>query len=222
MTQLKVEDVFGSPLAEFEKMETDFSQQRKQNWNPQPQDWIEKQEADIDFCFYEFKNQKGTYTETTTIEEMDADLAEHDIRRAKNKIRELMAEIERQEASIRNARRIISKFKAIDGQKRLPGRPKADPASQWRQATARRFVAQWVESLKAALSIKSSGELAQLAGGNKMTWWRWGNQEAVPTPRLLEALLNVKIKSGELKGTALCDIQTSPSLTRLIDLVELV
>lgn len=221
MTQLKPDD-FESPKDCIEKLEADIAQERKQNWNPQPQDWIEKQEADIDFCLYEFKSQKGAYTETTTIEEMNADLAEHDIRRAKKKIRELMDEIERQEASIRNARRIISRFKTTDGQKRLPGRPKADPASQWRQVTARRFVAQWVESLKAALSIKSSGELAQLAGGNKMTWWRWGNQEAVPTPRLLEALLNVKIKSGELKGIALCDIQTSPSLTRLIDLVELV
>lgn len=186
------------------------------------QHWIEKQEADIDFCLDEFKSQKWAYNETTTTEEMDADLAERDIRRAKKKIRELMDEIERQEASIRNARRIISRFKAIDGQKRLPGRPKADPASQWRQATAKKFVAQWVESLKFALSIKSSGELAQLTGGNKMTWWRWGNQEAVPTPRLLEALLNVKIKNGELKGTALCDIQTSPSLIKLINLVDLV
>lgn len=186
--------------------------------------FIASQEADFDFCLRRFELSRGEFTAETTRTEMDADWAEMNIRQAKKKIRELMAEIDRQEAIIRGERRVIAKASKIASQSpRKQGRPSIASGSnkQWRQAIAKKFVAQWVESLMSALSVQSCDELARVAGGNKMTWWRWKSQEALPTLRRLEPLLDATIKSGELQGTALRDIQTTPHLSRLIALLEL-
>jgi len=58
MTQLKLDD-FESPKDFIEKLEADIAQERKQNWNPQHQDWIEKQEGILISVFMNLKVKKG-------------------------------------------------------------------------------------------------------------------------------------------------------------------
>ena len=188
---------------------------------------IAAKEADIDFLIHEFEAQRGAYTECTSTLEMDADCAGLGIKRAQKRIRELMVEIEHQEKLIRDARRVITRFRKsqADGANGSPGRPPISESSakQWRHSIARKFVAQWVKSLQDCLSVETCGELARLTGKNKMTWSRWLNEDELTLPyaKHLELLLNEKIRSGNCKGTALSDIQTHPSLTNLIRLVEL-
>lgn len=185
---------------------------------------------DINYFINAFRNQKGAYTTSTTLLEMDADDAGYDIKRAKKRIRELHAElhveIEKQEAIIREATKPIRKFQNYERalKKRAPGRPKISEMSeqQERRNIATKFVAQWVSSLMSALSIPSCGELAKMVGGQKMTWWRWQNNKTLPPSSYLESLLDLEIKKGEHKSTKLRDIKTAPLLTDLISLVDLV
>jgi len=106
--------------------------------------------------------------------------------------------------------------------KKLPGRPKETEEQKERSDIAKKFVAQWVNSLMDALSISSCGELAKVVGGQKMTWWRWKNEETLSPLKHLQPLLNTLIISGEYKGTIVCDIKTAPSLNDLVELVALV
>lgn len=191
------------------------------------QAWKEKPK-DINYYIKDFRNQKGAYTTSTTLLEMDADDAGYDIRRAKKRIRELHAElhveIEKQEAIIREATKPIRKFQNYERalKKRAPGRPKETREQQEHRATAKNFVSCWIQSLMDALSASSCGELAKIAGGQKMTWWRWLNKETLPSAPFLESLLNVEIKSGRGRGTKIRDVQTNPSLSDLITLVDLI
>lgn len=187
------------------------------------QTWIEIQEDDINFCINEFRYQKVAFT---SFLEVDADYAERDIKQAKKRIRELHAEVEKQEAIIRAATRPIRKFqnheKAL--KKRAPGRPKISEMKdqQWRKDIAKNFVAKWVSSLMTTLSITSCDELAKIVGGQKMTWWRWKNKETLPPSSYLNPLLDVQINSGEHKNTKLRDMPSVPALIDLITLVDLV
>lgn len=191
------------------------------------QSWIQDEEKNgkIWGVLNDWHNQhsKRTYT---SLEERDADYAANDIKLAKRRIQELRAEIEAQEAIICAARRPIRKFQKIHGssKKAAPGRPKISEVAerQQRRDVALEFVSQWVASLMNALSIDSCGALAKTVCGQKMTWWRWLNKEMLPSPSSLGLLLDVKIKTGPNQHSKLRDIQTSPTLADLIDLVDLV
>lgn len=152
--------------------------------------------------------------------EVDADPAKYDIKRAKKRIAELHSEIEDQESIINQAMPKIRALKKVE--KASIGHPKRTEEQQERSDIAKKFVGQWVNSLMDTLSIGSCGELAKILGGEKMTWWRWKNNKTLPPLRLLEPLLNLKIKSGKQEGVKLCDVQTNPSLRNLISLIELI
>lgn len=185
---------------------------------------IEKMESDITHWITEFNRRRGSYSKENLLLDIDADFAEHDIKRAKKKIVELNAEIEEQEAIIRLAMRPIRKFIKAEriSKKRAPGRPKETGEQREQSDIAKKFVARWITALMAVLSVTSCGELADMAGGQKMTWWRWLNKKTLPSARFLGSLLDVQIKSGEYKGKKLRDIQTTPALCDLIDLIDLV
>lgn len=199
----------------------------KEAWDhKQWQDWQETQEDDgINSSINDFLNQKQKKTYTSLFEK-NADYAAHDIKLAKNRIQELHAEINEQEGIINVAMKAIRKLQnqKMTVKTRSPGRPKISEMKdqQQRREVAMEFVAQWIGSLMSTLSITTCGDLAKMVRGQKMTWWRWLNKETLPSQGSLESLLNVKIKSGELQGKNLREIQTSPPLNRLITLVNLV
>lgn len=180
-----------------------------------------KQWLDVRFCIDQFQTQKNQFT---SFLEADADSAEHDIKLAKTRILELQAEIDIQEANIRAAIRPIRELKKANRslKKRAPGRPEETEATKERSSIAKGFVANWIDSLMATLSISSCGDLATAIGGQKMTWWRWKNRRTLPSASQLQLLLNATIKSGEHKGTKIINIQTYPPLRDLITLVNLV
>lgn len=185
----------------------------------------EQQLNDIHFCIKEFRSQKGRYT---SILDVDADSAEHDIKNAKKRIGELHAEhrtgVEQQEKIIRAAMIPIRKFKNYEKALKngVSDLPKNSEEQQQRRDIATKFVAKWVGSLMAVLSISSCGELAKSLGGQKMTWWRWQNEKQLPPSSYLESLLDDEIKYGDNKGTKLRDIHTTPLLIDLIGLVSFV
>lgn len=178
--------------------------------------------GEIWFTINEFRCHKGMKVYSSVLEK-NADYAAEDVKLAKKKIQELHAEVEMQEAIIREAMKPIRKFQNSERtlDKKAPGRP-IIAEQQQRRDIAMKFVEQWVGSLMSTLSITSCGELAKMVCGQKMTWWRWLNKETLPSSISLEPLLNVKIKSGEYQSTKLSDLQTTPALIDLITLVDLV
>lgn len=192
----------------------------RQAWLEEEDAWREMQREDINYCITEFSHLKRG---STSFLEVDAVSAEYDIKDAKKRIQELNMEIEGQEAIIRAAMRPIRKFRNAERstKKRAPGRPKETREQQENRAIAKKFVSRWIQSLMDALSASSCGELVKIAGGQKMTWWRWLNKETLPSAPFLESLLNVEIKSGG-RDTKIRDVQTNPSLSDLITLVDLI
>lgn len=182
--------------------------------------WIKN---DIFFVIGDFQTHVKSYSNEI---EKDADFAKNDIKRAKNAIQELRDEIKRQEAIIELATRPIAKYqyRAKLSKKNPPGKPKVSDNKelQKRHEIAMKFVARWTNSLMDILEIESCDKLAKFIAGSKMTWWRWLNQETLPTSKSLRPLLDVKIKTGAFQGKKLREIQTSPSLLDLVTLIELV
>lgn len=190
------------------------------NWSQ----WYRDEEGSIWWCINEARIQRGKRTYSSVLER-DADYATIDIKQAKIKIQELHAAIKEQEAIISIAKRATKKFQNSKSAAKSapPGHPKlSDPQDIQRREWALNFVSQWVESLMTILSLDSYGELSREVCGQKMTWCRWLNKKMLPAGDSLRSMLDVKIKSGEHQNTKLRDIQTSPSLTDLITLVDLV
>lgn len=202
-----------------------------ESWdNHQWQQWLSendrKDEIEILSSIDDFRKQKQTKVYTSLLAK-NADYAANDIKFAKNKIQELRCAIKEQEEIIRVANKPIRKFQNSEAlKKKTRGRPKvAEMQDQKeRRDVALEYVEQWVDSLMSYLSITSCSQLARAVNGQKMTWGRWLNKETLPSSRVLKSLLNVKIKSGQHQNQnmKLRDIQTSPSLTDLITLVDLV
>lgn len=176
-----------------------------------------EENPDIRYFIQEFKSQDNGFT---TELEIDAYGAKYDVKHAKKRIADLHSEIKGQESIINQAMPKIRELKKVE--KASIGHPKRTEEQQERSDIAKKFVGQWVNSLMDTLSIGSYGELAEILGGEKMTWWRWKNNKTLPPLRLLDPLLNLKIKSGKQKGVKLCDVQTTPSLRNLISLIELI
>lgn len=155
----------------------------------------EEQLADIDFCISYFESEKEKWS---SFHEIDAFNAEVDIKRARQRIKELQIEIESQESLINNAKKVVArayrKHQKEEGM-RARGRPslskpcdERSEAQQWRNSIARDFVARWVQSLFAQLSASNCAELARIVGGQKMTWWRWLNKETLPSANYLQSM----------------------------------
>ncbi len=190
-------------------------------------EWEAGMSSEKDNIFYaigDFRSHMKSYSNDI---EKNADLAKNDIKRAKNTIQELRDEIKKQDAIIELATRPIAKYqyRAKLSKKNPPGKPKVSDNKelQERHEIAKKFVARWTSSLMDILEIESCDKLAKFIAGSKMTWWRWLNQETLPTSKSLRPLLNVKIKkTGDFQGKKLREIQTSPSLLDLVTLIELV
>lgn len=185
--------------------------------NHQWQQWLSENDRKdkILSSIDDFRKQKQTKVYTSLLAK-NADYAANDTKLAKNKIQELHCAIEEQEEIIRAANRPIRKFQNSETLK------KKTPDQKQRRDVAIEYVKQWVDSLMSYLSITSRAELARTVNGQKMTWGRWQNKETLPPSRALKSLLDVKIKTGQHQNMKLRDIQTSPSLTDLITLVDLV
>lgn len=157
--------------------------------------------------------------------ERDADFAKNDIKRAKNTIQELRAEIKKQETIIVAATRPVTRqYRAKPIKNNSPGKPKIsdNKEQQERRDIAIRFVEKWVSSLMVTLEVETLDKLVKYVSGSKMNWWRWSNDKKLPFPKSLRSLLETRVKTGTYQGVKLRDIDTSPSLQDLITLVDLV
>lgn len=182
---------------------------------------FERKIKNIEFCISLFKSQNGSYK---SLLEADADDATYDVKRAEKRILELQDELTGQENIIRAAKKVIRKFKDSDRllNNRLPGRQEKTEEELKRIEIAKRFVSQWVISLKDVLEVSNCSELANAIGSQRMILGRWENKKALPTIRSLRTISNNKIQFGKYAGTKLYEVQTTPSLINLLNLIEFV
>jgi hypothetical protein len=179
--------------------------------------WLAEHEykmRDINFCIQLHERETNKFF---SILEANADYARYDIDRAKNKIKALKKEMEEPERVIREANKIINKFKKSKKIDKKNGPEFIDLC-----VSVKKFAADWVGSLMNILYITSCSELATETGGKPMVWWRRLNQKTLSSASTLEKLLDTRIERGKYKGTKLCDIPTTPSLPDLVTLAKLV
>ncbi|KRH79556.1 hypothetical protein FERRO_06240 [Ferrovum sp. JA12] len=184
---------------------------------------FERKIQNIEFCTNLFRSQNGSYK---SMLEADADAAKHDVKRAEKRILELQDELAGQENIIRAAKKVIRKFRDTDRllNNRLPGRQEKTEEELKRIEIAKRFVSQWVISLKNVLEVNNCSELANAIGSQRMILGRWENKKALPTISSLRTISNNKIQFGKYAGTGtkLYEVQTTPSLSNLVNLIEFV
>lgn len=182
---------------------------------------FENQIQNIEFCINLFKSQKGRYKSSL---EANADAAKYDVKRAEKRILELKEELTGQEKVIREATKVIRTFRDTDRllNNRLPGRQEKTEEELERIEIAKRFASQWVISLKNVLEVNNCSELANAIGSQRMILGRWKNKKVLPTISSLRAVSKNKIKLGKYAGTKLYEIQTTPSLSNLVNLIEMV
>ena len=184
---------------------------------------LEKKIQNIEFCINLFKSQNGSYK---SLLEADADYAKHDVQRADKRVLELQDELAEQEKIIRAATKVIRKFRDTERllNNRLPGRQEKTEEELERIEIAKRFVSQWVISLKNVLEVNNCSELAKTIGSQRMILGRWENKKALPTISSLRTISKNTIKFGKYAGTntKLYEIQTTPTLINLMNLIEIV
>jgi len=144
---------------------------------------------------------------------------------AKQKIRELMAEISKQEAIIRDRQGIIRKhnqFQNKNTNKR--GRPKRSSERE----IVKKFIMKWVSSLKDALEVKScggKGGLEKMVSSTlERNWRRWLNGDSIPSYATFEILLDSKITAGKYSGTGklLRDVPVTPTHNQMLSLLQFI
>lgn len=184
---------------------------------------FERKIQNIEFCINQFKSQKSLFKSSL---EANADCATYDVKRAEKRILELQDELKGQEKIIREAKNVIRTFRKADRllNNRLPGRQEKTEEELERIEIAKRFVAQWVISLKNVLEVNNCGELANAIGSQRMILGRWENKKALPTISSLRTISKNTIKFGKYAGTntKLYEIQTTPTLINLMNLIEIV
>lgn len=182
---------------------------------------FERQIQNIEFCTNLFKSQNSSYK---SLLEAEADAAKHDVKRAEKRILELQDELVWQENIIRAAKKVIRKFRDTDRllNNRLPGRQEKTEEELKRIEIAKRFVSQWINSLKDVLEVNNSSELANAISSQRMIIGRWENKKALPTVSSLRTISDNKIQFGKYAGTKLYEIHTTPSLINLLNLIEFV
>ncbi len=137
---------------------------------------------------------------------------------AKSNILELEKELAIQKARLAAAERALRAGRVKEEPiKRGRGRPKIDVDDM---ARAKRFVQQWVKSVRSKLGARSCAELENfIPGTNQRNWTRWQNQAALPTARGFIDVIWSTIKKGEYKEKCLVDVQTRPKARDLLTLL---
>lgn len=159
---------------------------------------------------------------------------------AKQKIRELMEEIERQEAIVCTSKRTIQKIKRqgqemqaheqVQGHEQVQvekiirrGRP---ARSEHKEEVVKKFMMKWVESLKDALDVKSCGAeggLEKLVSSTlERSWRRWLKGDAIPSYATFENLLESKITEGKYAGEHLRNVPVTPTHTQMLMLLQFI
>lgn len=200
------------------------------------------QENDIHFMTEEFEGLNNIWT---CNEEEEAWKAQLEISKAQAKIRGLKLEIEKQEAMILQAERVIRKYKVVSKEisaAKGKGRPVSD---EHRVRIGKKFVSKWVLSLMEILEVKSCQKLEQLISPhstkskfNKTTGKfeevtvvskasernlrRWLKGEAIPNYTTFEVLIGTRIDFGKYKGKTLQDIPTKPNSSSLLSLLRFI
>lgn len=184
--------------------------------------YIEQKENDIAFMGSFFESEEGSWK---SCEEMDAYFAQAEINTAKQKIIELLEEINKQETIIRVSKLTIQKYKrqVQTGKSNKRGRR---TRSKYKEEIATKFTMKWVASLKDALEVKSCG-----AGGGlekmvsstlERNWRRWLKGDAIPSYTTLETLLNSKITEGKYAGKPLCNVPVTPNHNQMLTLLQFI
>lgn len=144
---------------------------------------------------------------------------------AKQKIRELLEEINKQEAIIGTSKRVIQKFnRYIQNEKsNRRGRPERP---EHREEIVKEFMKKWVASLKDALEVRSCGEQGGLAKMVSSTlernWRRWLNGDSIPSYATFEMLLDSKITAGKYSGESLRDVPVTPTHNQMLILLQFI
>ncbi len=150
------------------------------------------------------------------------------INAANGKIRELEAEIAKQNEIIRASLRLVRKYKQakklMDSHLREdgPGRPER---SRFKESVVQGFLKKWVLSLMEALEVKGCGVKGGLAklviSSNERNWRRWLNGDAIPSYSKFDELLDSKILEGKYAGELLRNVPVTPTHKQMQDFLQL-
>lgn len=194
-----------------------------------------KEESNIKIMMQKFEFDHFSWSCT---EEIDAHYAEIAKNKAQRKISELKLEIEKQEAEIFEAERIIRRYKSVRRKMSTnsgKGRPVSD---EYRVGISKKFVSKWVLSLMNILEVKScqkleqfisphstkleisktTGKLEEITVPSKATernLRRWLNGDAIPNSTTFEILMRAKVETGKYKGMFLQDLPVDPDSNSL-------
>jgi hypothetical protein len=204
--------------------------------------FVEQQEADISLMTGHFEYSAFDHM---SFEERETYEAQLQISTAKQKIRDLQKEIDRQVIIIEDAEQRIDDFKKQIKEKNVAnsrsgrGRPER---SADKENIAKKFITKWVQSLMIELEVSSCTKLEEMIcattiisnnhnkNGRKFpdqiisskcterNWRRWKNGDAIPTYSTLSIIFSTKIESGKYAGKLLLDIPTTPEANALLTL----
>lgn len=146
---------------------------------------------------------------------------------AKQKIRELMEEISKQEAIIRDCQKIIRKHNhnrhVQNGKSNRRGRPER---SGDREDIVKKFIMKWVASLKDALEVRgcgAKGGLEKMVSSTvERNWRRWLSGDAIPSYATFENLLESKITGGKYAGESLRNVPVNPTHNQILRLLKFI
>lgn len=166
---------------------------------------VEQQEQDIALMTGVFADDGFN-----SFEEYDAWSAQKEMNLAKRSIKMRQEEIEKLEKFVNLCETRVQTFKLLYEKNKKRGRPER---SDDKERIARKFISQWVASLKCALEVKSCGKLEDLVSlpteeslTSERNWRRWLNGDAIPTYTTFEKLLSAKITGGKYAGKTIYDI----------------
>lgn len=183
---------------------------------------IEKLENDPAYMAQAFESEDGSWK---SFEDMDAYYAQVEINSAKQKIRELLEEINKQEAIINVSKRTIQKYKRLVQADKSNKRGRRT-RSEYREEIVRKFTMKWVASLKDALEVKNCGPKSGLekmvSSTTERNWNRWLKGDAIPLYTTFENLLDLKITNGKYVGEPLCKIPVSPTNNQMLTLLQFI
>lgn len=175
----------------------------------------------IEWEFHDWKHFHGENARSAYFELMSA----------KQKIKELMEEVNKQESIIRASKKTIQNHKIhVQTCKRLHleqtgkrGRPER---SEYKERIVAKFMMKWVASLKDALEVKSCGAKGGLANlvcsTVERNWRRWLNGDAIPSHATFENLLDSKIAGGKYAGKLLSDVPVTPTHNQILALLQFI
>ena len=164
---------------------------------------VEQQEGDIDLMISVFSD-KGF----NSFEEYDAWCAQNEINLAQESIKMLQKRIDWLKHVVSLCETRVQKFKQLPKNNNESNRPKR---SEEKVRIAKKFIMQWVYSLKRELAVKSCAKLEallpnEIALNSERNWRRWLRGDAIPTYKTFNALLSFEIKTGKFDGRTIYDV----------------